>query len=349
MIEIQPHPFFQMELTSDWTAQGEPASVFIGKASYQYDLEGRVQPLDESEPLSQSYEYPEDDPDQHAPQCFRETVPFKQGSEIVLFATAHCTAPRPGFNVEVALSTEEGIRWRKTLSVIGPRTWKKTLFGAAFTQPEPITELPLRYEYAYGGRNDKKENDAFAANPVGRGYLGEGLKKTDQNEVQLPQIEDPGQPIKSPSDKPAPQGFGPIPSHWQPRQAAFKSLDEEKAAARLYPFSGPLPDTAYHSAPRDQWFDKPLHGPARLTLTGLSKSLPEHQALEIDWTIPSLELLWKTRTTETPLSLKADTLIVDTEKQQLHLLYRHAFTRLPKRLMAEIHVVNKEVEEDAHG
>ncbi|MEX2366461.1 MAG: DUF2169 domain-containing protein [Pseudohongiellaceae bacterium] len=350
MIQIQPHPYYQLDLSSDWTGQGEAASVLIGKASYQYDLSGQVEPLEESEPLSQSYEYPGDDPERHAPFCCRETVPFKQGSEIVIFATAYCTAPRPGFNVEATLSTENGIDWQKRLTVIGARTWKSTLFGATYTDPKPITELPIRYEYAYGGRNEKQENDAYPANPVGRGYLGEGLKKTDVSGAPLPQVDHPRNPIKKPSGKPAPQGFGPIPSHWRPRRDAFKSLDEDKAAARQYPFSGPLPATAYHSSPRDQWFDKPLHGTAQLTLTGLTKGLPEHQPLKIRWNIPSLDLLWKTRSVEKPMTLQADTLIVDTENQRLHLLYRHAFTRLPKRQMAEIQVVETTAEpEAAHG
>lgn len=350
MIQIQPHSFYQLDLTSDWTAQGEAATILIGKASYKYDLSGQVEPLEESEPLSQSYEYPEDDPEHHAPHCFRETVPFKRGSEIVIFATAYCTAPRPGFNVEATLRTENGIQWQKRLSVMGARTWKSTLFGATFTDPDPITELPIRYEYAYGGRNDKQENDAYSANPVGRGYLGVGLKKTDESSTPLPQVEHPQNLIKKPSEKPAPQGFCPIPSHWHPRKDAFKSLDEGKAAARQYPFSESLPDTAYHSAPRDQWFDRPLHGKAQLTLTGLTKDLPEHQPLKIHWTIPSLALLWKTRSVEEPMTLQADTLIVDTQNRRLHLLYRHAFTRLPKRLMAQIQVVETTAElEAAHG
>lgn len=353
MIEIQPHPYHQLELTSGWTVLGETAEILIGKASYQYDLEGNVQPLAESEPLSQSDEYPEDDPENHAPVCFRETVPFKRGSEIVMFATAHCATPRSGFNVEATLSTEDGIQWRKMLSVMGPRTWKSSLLGAAYSDPEPITELPIRYEYAFGGRNKKKEHDVYPTNPVGRGYVGNGLKKTDLNMVSLPQIEAPGNLIKKTSDTPEPQGFGPIPPHWQPRQAAFASLDEDKAASReKYPYSGPLPETAYHSAPMDQWFDKPLHGPASLTLTGLTQGLPEHQTLTIDWTIPSLEVLWKTRSVEDHITLKADTLVVDTEKRQLHLLYRRAFTQLPKRLMAELHVVDHDLATDteaAHG
>lgn len=231
------------------------------------------------------------------------------------------------------------------------------MFGAAYTDPQPIAELPIRYEYAYGGRNNKKEQDVYPANPVGLGYLGSGLKKTDPSEVSLPRIEHPDHLVKKPSDTPEPQGFGPIPPHWHPRQTAFASLDEEKAASReKYPYSGPLPETAYHSAPRDQWFDKPLHGPAQLTLTGLTRGLPEHQPLVLDWVIPGLTLLWKTRQEEKNLALKADTLVVDTEKRRLHLLYRHAFTQLPKRLMAEIHVVGHDTltepgtaKEAAHG
>ena len=344
MIQVQPHPYVQLALKTDWTATGESADVLIAKTSYEYDLDGNVTPLDESEPLSESYEYPDDDPEQNAPMSLRETAPFKHGSEIVLFATAHAIAPRPVLRVRAALQTEEGIRWEKSLAVIGARQWKSTLFGAAYTDPVPFTEQPIYYEYAFGGRNSRNEADAFPANPVGMGYLGRGRKKAAYAGAALPHIEAPDQTVMSPSSHPTPQGFGPIPSHWHPRSQAFESLDEDLAMANQYPFKDPLPVTAHHSAPSDQWFDRPLHGPGTLSFTGLTEGLAEHQTLELRWDIPGLDLIWETPSpgSRLYLSLKADTLIVDTRKRQLHLLYRRAFTDVPKRSLVEIRVAEEE-------
>lgn len=346
MINLQPHTWYQLALTPGWTREGIAAEILVAKASFQYDNTGIVSPLEQSEPLLQADAYPDDDLEHFAPTAINEMVPFKQGAELIFYARAHCQKPRPAFLVKAELTTASGIAWHKEVTVIGPRRWRASIWGATFTDPEPITELPISYEYAYGGRHPDKPDDSFPTNPVGLGYLGRGFGKASYKGMPVPQLEPIRKRVKSPANQPNPIGLGPIPAHWQPRIEAFSSLDAEKAARLEFPFSGPLPPTAYHSAPGDQWFDQPLAGPCTLVLTGLTEGLNEHQPLTLAWNIPTLTLELATSDERRELTLKADTLIVDTQQRKLHLLYRHAFSGLPERFWGELRVVD---EEPAHA
>ncbi len=337
LIKAQPHSYYQSTITPGWTAAGQPAHILVVKASYGYDGGGTVTALEQSTPLCEQDQYPDDDALGRSLDQASDLAPFKSGSEILLYAHAWSVAPRPGFQVRAELNLENGIRWGKSLSIIGRREWKNTLLGPAATEPEPISDLPIRYEYAYGGHHPDNPDDAWSTNPVGVGYRGRAGHRVASKGVALPQIENPERLMTRPGQHGGTQGYGPIPSHWQPRQKAFPDINDDKAAHGNYPYDVPLPDTAYHSAPTDQWFDRPLEGRGTLTLTGLTKGRPEHQPLVIDLQIPRLAVT-VTDEGEQTLSLAADTLIVDTENQQLHLVYRHAFHDLPERYWAEVRV-----------
>ncbi|GGX52575.1 DUF2169 family type VI secretion system accessory protein [Saccharospirillum salsuginis] len=335
LIKPRPHPYYQASITPGWTADGQSAHVLVVKASYQSDQNGCVTPLEQSAPLCEQDQYPDDDAVGRALELASDLAPFKAGSEILLYAHAWCASPRPSVKVSAELRMDNGIQWDKSLAVIGRRVWKNTLFGATPTEPEQLSDLPIRFEYAYGGHHPDDPDDACPTNPVGVGYLGRAGRRVASKGMPLPQVENPKRLMTRPNQRREPQGFGPLPSHWQPRQKAFSGMNDEKAARGDYPYDGPLPETAYHSAPGDQWFDRPLEGDGTLTLTGLTKGLPEHQPLKIDLRIPRLAVAVRDES-EQSLSLAADTLIVETESQQFHVLYRHAFHGLPERYIAEV-------------
>lgn len=335
LIQPHPHPYYQSMVIPGWAADGHPTHILVVKASYKYDRDGTVTPLEQSTPLCKQDQYPDDDSQLHAPEQANECVPFKSGSEILLYARAWCTKPRPAFRVRAELRTDTGIEWEKSLVIIGRREWKNTLLGPAPTEPEPLNNLLICYEHAFGGCHPDDPNDAWSTNPVGVGYRGRAGHRIASKGISLPQVENPERLMVRSGQHGETQGYGPIPSHWQPRQKAFAGMNDDKAAQGKYPYDSPLPETAYHSAPADQWFDRPLEGPATLTLTGLTEGLPEHQPLALSWPIPRLAVT-VTDETRHDLLLAADTLVVDTEQQRLHLLYRHAFRDLPERYWAEI-------------
>ncbi len=327
MIDLKPHSYLQARLAPDWSTTGEPIWACVVKAGFEYDAQGRVQPLRESEPVVESDEYPEDDPEHHAPTAVKETVPFKKGSELLLYGHARSDTPLPFWKISLSLETGSGIHWEKSLAVFGPRHWRRGVLGMTPSEPDPITELPLQYNYAYGGRNPHKEDDTYPENPVGIGYLGTGLRK-QAHEQPLPQIVSANIKLAGPDKTQTPQGFGPIPSHWEPRAGLFPDIDETRLRQENQsPYTEPLPDNLYNTAPSDQQFDRPISGECRLTLQGMTSGLDVATPITLVWTAPKVQLSI-TRNGDTAIRpLDADTLVVDTEQQRFHLLYRHTFPR----------------------
>lgn len=334
MIELLPHEEIATALLPGWTANGEAADILVAKASFSYDAGGQITPVT-ADPVLMADSYPNDDPEQEAPAAGIEAVPFKQGAEWWLVGSAYSDEPRPFFPVEVRLTTGDGVRREKKRVVFGNRHWKKTWRGWVPGEATPITRQSLGYEATYGGRHPSIETDVLMANPVGLGYGGQ-RKRPSPEQIPLPNLEAIDHLISRPHQRSEPAGMGPIPSHWHPRASDFTSLDIEALMRGDCPYSKPLPPTAYHSAPADQWLDKPLTGRCSIDLKGLTPGVPVGNTVALTLDIPALQAVMYTRTGQARTDLCADTLIIDTDQCQLHLLYRHAVLNKGARRQAEL-------------
>ncbi|MBN1980865.1 MAG: DUF2169 domain-containing protein [Chitinivibrionales bacterium] len=161
-------------------------------------------------------------------------VPFKLKTDIVVNGTAYA----PNRKAVEALKASVSVGTiRKEILVIGDRTCHYGSFtGATFSQPKPFTEMPIRYERAYGGV-DTVSNPGlplhYPRNPAGKGFLIKDSRQTLEG-LQLPNIEDPLQPLRpdrlcadryeSWPNMPKPQGFGWTAKSWQPRCAAAGTM-----------------------------------------------------------------------------------------------------------------------------
>ena len=209
--------------------------------------------------------------------------------------------------------------FNKRLIVTGPREWRKrylltralslfTLPKWKLTSPAPITELPLRYEYAYGGDNkilvtersakrvkkkdrlpgrvpqstnanvhaDSKQETSTIAhsvyheNTVGRGFAERWyLNASKAGRIPAPQIEAPDERITRFGKATTPRGMGVITRAWQPRLPLAGTYNQQWLEQR-HPY---LPfdfNFAYwNGAPRDQQVTPHLDGNETITLTNL--------------------------------------------------------------------------------
>lgn len=127
----------------------------------------------------------------------------------------------------------------KELYIIGPRQWR---YGLPF-ETATITSLPIDYKYAFGGEGYKK-------NPDGMGY----------KDNRLPCIENPGQPVVSPGDRPDPAGLSPLNPVW-PQRMRYQGSYGRRYAKKCFP--GYPQDFDWHyfmCAPEDQWIDGYFQG-----------------------------------------------------------------------------------------
>lgn len=155
---------------------------------------------------------------------------MKPATDIVLIG--HAYAPRPG-ETEVAVGLRVG-PVQKVLKVTGDRYLFRRGGLVSVTAPQPFEKIPLIYEKAFGGWDLRDPTPGVyrfePRNPVGMGYRDITLSGDDQ--VPLPNLEDPQRPYRGYGDTPPPAGFGFIAPHWQPRAALAGTYDEAWSQAR---------------------------------------------------------------------------------------------------------------------
>ena len=113
---------------------------------------------------------------------------------------------------------------RKVVRVFGDRTWQNGVISG----PEPFEQMPLVYERAYGGVHNSEDGKLASVekrNPVGCGYLGD-RQISSLEDWPLPNLEDPDDLMRSPSDVPMPACFAFVSPNWQPRVAFAGTYDE---------------------------------------------------------------------------------------------------------------------------
>jgi len=218
----------------------------------------------------------------------------------------------------------------RAVRVCGLRVWEAR--GAGVSSPRPITSLDVRYDYAFGGRDVSDEARVVedARNPVGRGVAREAERLTH---VLAPQLEDPAEPLRSASQRPAPAAYGAIGRSYLPRRNLTGTYD-----AAWKDFRAPLPppdeDDRFHQAASPGLIaSPPLEGGEACALLNLTPDGP------VQFTLPrvKLEVLFDVRGRNPELVLPhLDTVLIDTwaigpEKPPLVELVWRASIRAPRK------------------
>lgn len=162
---------------------------------------------------------------------------------------------------------------------VGSLILKAVVFGDRvgyknISEPAPFERMKLCWENAFGGldtsHKDSKYHEAHPSNPVGKGFIGK-KSKLDSNTIVLPNIEDPRHLIKTPFDKPAAIGFGPVPPFWEARSKYAGTYDEawQKERAPLLPDD--FDERFLQAAPASLTANGYLSGDEQCNLVGMSE------------------------------------------------------------------------------
>ena len=250
-----------------------------------------------------------DEPGQSSLIAASDLVSEKPGAEIVL--VGHVRPPRPVPSLDVSLAVGS---WQKTVRVLGDRVWEKGLLGGyRASAPQPITEVPLHWERAFGGV-DESTQERFDANPIGRGFLGK-KSKAKLTGLGAPNLVDPRAPVDAPGESHRAVGFGFLAPGWKDRKQHAGTYDDTWAK-EVSPFLPADFDPRYFlSAPRDQILSKPFIGGERVRVTGLAP---------IDFEMPTLRLDLSAMMDSVlePLPAACDTAVIDLDRQALTLVWR---------------------------
>lgn len=322
MLEIANESSLAAGAYPGFSATGEPQMTVVVKACYRISDDGVLSPSPDASAIEDADRY-YGDPHETSLAAANEAVPFKRGADLLAFGTARPHAAAKAMEVAIGLNRPGKPAWRKSLHVAGPRYWRNGLFGAMLSEAAALEPLPLRYEYAYGGKDPKRDGREEPRNPVGRGYVSSGWRVKN---VQAPQIEQGPKLIRSPAQQPMPAGFGPIARDWMPRAALLREFDEEAAIYGHCPYQGEAPAELYNAAPADQQFDTRFEGGENLTLKGFVADVSA--SAEISLTLPVFRptlILWRNNA-ELPLNVRCDTLVVKGDEREIHLIARAAVT-----------------------
>jgi hypothetical protein len=169
------------------------------------------------------------DPEWSTVQFESELAPYKAATDVVVIGKAY--APRGVATERMAAGVQIGTR-KKVVTITGDRHCSyREGKPPVFSDPEPFTEMEIRYDRAYGGRDEKSMPDIpfmYPRNDMGRGVVLRNVKEAVEG-LALPNVEDP-EDLLTPErlfieeadrwhQQPLPQGFGWRQRNWYPRSA----------------------------------------------------------------------------------------------------------------------------------
>ncbi|MBW6422194.1 DUF2169 domain-containing protein [Rhizobium sp. XQZ8] len=253
MTELYNTTVFPHLAFSNSDNQGREFGVILVKAAFDIDDDGRCKISDDQEPLCFT-DRCHGDVNVSSLRQPSDLVSYKPGADIIVDATAFAPEGRASSSWTAGVSVLSGERLlaSKQLRVTGPRRWmpvwpswlsenqkknwqahRKFFKGWKLSEPEETLSVPIRYELAYGGLQDRGLDEhgnpiieAFEENPVGSGWFD-----PEQGDLTgsypAPQIEALNDPIRDAAHHYKPEGFGPIPPAWLPRRKLGGTFDQQ--------------------------------------------------------------------------------------------------------------------------
>lgn len=208
------------------------------------------------------------EPDKSSLKYESDLVHIKLNTDIILHGHAYAPSGRSATSVDVMMKVG---KFSKTLRVFGDRYWQNGLIGLKITEPQPFVKMPIIYERAFGGVDQKsadpKKHGWERRNPLGTGFTVASEHLVAQ---RLPNVEYPNELISSWKQRPHPAGFGPIARDWSPRVELAGTYNKKWEKERLPLLPVDFDERFYQCAPEDQQMPGYLKGGEPVELHHLS-------------------------------------------------------------------------------
>ncbi|MEM1125934.1 MAG: DUF2169 domain-containing protein [Bacteroidota bacterium] len=317
---VNESPFAAQELFLT-DEDGRDLLVVVVKATYSIGAAG-LHLASEPVPVDVAGTY-HGDPETASLRFEPEIAPQKVGTDVVLVGHAFPNAPGARW-VDVGLRVGP---LNKVIRAFGDRHWYRTLGFSRISEPALFDRIPLRWELAFGGWDRSDENPeqhrVEARNPVGVGFQASLLAGAEEG-TPLPNLEHPQHLIDSPTDVPPPAGFGFIGPHWAPRLQYAGTYDAAWERDRLPLLPLDFDRRFYNAAPPDQVLAEPLRGDEPVVVAHATPGPWLH--FHLPGEPPPTSTVVIRRQADQALNLRLDTVIIDTDYLQVHLLWRAALT-----------------------
>jgi uncharacterized protein YjbI with pentapeptide repeats len=183
---------------------------------------------------------------------------WKERGEVIAISYAYPAGGRAAPHCQVRLRIGP---IDKQLYVFGDRVWKAT----GPTEPQPFEKMAITYASAFGGPE-------FEVNPVGRGAAT--IDQRGEKVQPLPNVEDPGNVVMSPRDRPRPASFAAEDFALPYRFKKMGTYDEAWRRDRFPGLADDIDWSVFNLAPRDQQIEGYWNGEEELELYNLHPDEP---------------------------------------------------------------------------
>jgi len=210
---------------------GAPVFSVLLKRSYALKADGSLARAEADAPLRKIDEYwDKGDPETATVKFEADLAPFKERTDLVFVGKAYAPGGKPVAVLDAGIQVDGS--GRKLIRVFGDRqcAFRQGL-PPVFSEPKAFTEMEIRYENAYGGKDELSLPDMplfYPRNPMGKGLAVKNLREIVHG-LALPNLEDP-EDLLTPERlildqpegwrlQPMPQGLG-----WYPRTCYPRSF-----------------------------------------------------------------------------------------------------------------------------
>jgi hypothetical protein len=307
--------------------RGEAWQVAVVRGSFTLTPGQPLQFADEALDLVMADVYQDADPTTSALRHETDLVWTKPACDVVVAGHAH--APLGRAAARWLAGVQLG-KQRHSLTVTGPRQWRKRGDGWFLDEPQATSRVALDYALAFGGDPSLGQEAAPGAlpdNPLGVGYYKSHHLDSAQT-YAAPQFETTGQPYEA-FDRLYPVlGFSPLSRWWPSRYRHAGTLDAawEKSG---FPY---LPDDFdirfYNGAPEALQVPHPQGGES-LVLVGLwptsdaahTRNAHGTVLADLPGSFPEAEIQ-TISSIHPPRPMTLDTIVIDTDACRVYLTWR---------------------------
>ena len=309
---------FMADATDVLDKDGSQARVVVLKATYRIDSAGGEPSIAEmQEPVCHADLYL-GEPGTSSTIYESDFGFLKPSTDIIVIGNIHAPAAATSLSATLSVGT-----LAKTVLVFGDRHWDKGFAGFWISDPVPFSVMPLCWERAFGGwdRTDSTSPAWEPRNPLGTGYSRRGSAKTLEG-LPLPNFEDPGNVIRSWSDRPVPQGFGFTPRNSEPRIRYAGTFDAAWQKDRMPILPDDFDYRYFNGAPAYLQYPGYLVGGETVSSENLFSGYIA--PFRIPALLPAVRCVAGGQRLEQGAML--DTVVLDTDKNHLVLVWRAKFT-----------------------
>jgi len=297
-----------------------PFQVVILRGSFTIIPNAPLKPSPDQQPLVTTDKF-YGEPNTSSVRFESDLAPYKPNSDIIINAHAH--APEGKASPQWLVSVQVGTL-HKRLLITGARYWNYHFMrGWNISAPEPCTQVPIQYEYAYGGQwQHEQQTGVYEHNPLGKGYVN--LKYWDKSQpIPAPCVMSPDDPVTELGKNYKPEGLSALTKSWLPRRQYGGTYDEQWLNQRHPKLPQEFNYAYYNCAHPDLIYAGYLHGDESVVLTQLH---PQHQTLR--FTLPGYRIGLLLRYLNGSMAFAQvvlDTLHVEVPTQRAYLVWRGQF------------------------